>query len=124
MTIYLVMYKNYYIVAMKVNIFEAKARLSELVEAARSGQPVTICRRNTPVAHLVGVGEARSVSRPVGKARGQFVVPPAFFDALPAAFVETFYPAIDGTSGSTTAADGPAAPPAPSSAPRRRGGRR
>jgi prevent-host-death family protein len=108
---------------MKVNIFEAKARLSELVDAARSGLSVTICRRNTPVAHLVGVSVARSAPRPVGGARGQVVVPSAFFDPLPDAFVEAFYPAIDGESVAATAADGPAAPPAPSRAPRRRRGR-
>jgi len=124
MTLYLVIYMAYYMVAMKVNIFEAKARLSELVDAAQSGQPVTICRRNTPVAHLVGVGVARSASRPVGGARGLVVVPPAFFDALPDAFVDAFYPAIDEASRGATAADGPSAPPAPSRAPRRRGGRR
>src|SRR5512137_1090025 len=105
-------------VGMKVNIFEAKARLSELVDAARSGMSVTICRRNTPVAHLVGVGVARSSPRPVGGARGQVVVPPAFFDPLPDAFVEAFYPAINGTAGVATAAEGPAAPPKPPRAAR------
>jgi prevent-host-death family protein len=123
MTIYMVMYKVHYMVVMKVNIFEAKARLSELVDAARSGVSVTICRRNTPVAHLVGVGAARSAPRPVGGARGQFVVPPAFFDALPDVFLEAFYPAIDGKSGGATAADGPVAPPEKPRAARRRGGR-
>jgi prevent-host-death family protein len=114
------MYKVNYMVVMKVNIFEAKARLSELVDAARAGMSVTICRRNTAVAHLVGVGVARSAPRPLGGARGQFVVPPAFFDALPAAFVDAFYPAIDGKPGVATAADGPVAPPVPSNAHRRR----
>jgi prevent-host-death family protein len=110
-------------VVMKVNIFEAKARLSELVDAAQSGTSVTICRRNTPVAHLVGVGVARSAPRPVGGARGQFVVPATFFLALPDAFVEAFYPAIDGASGVATAADGAAAPPEKPRAARRRGRR-
>jgi prevent-host-death family protein len=108
---------------MKVNIFEAKARLSELVDAARSGASVTICRRNTPVAQMVGVGIARSAPRPVGGAKGQFAVPPAFFDPLPDAFVETFYPGIDGKSGVAAAAEGPVAPPEPPRAARRRGRR-
>ena len=120
MTFYLVMYMAYYMVVMKVNIFAAKARLSELVDAAQSGQSVTICRRNKPVAHLVGVSAARSAPRPVGGARGQFVVPAAFFDALPDAFIDAFSPAVDGPAGMSTAADGPAAPPEPSPAPRRR----
>ena len=123
MAIDMVMNIVHYMGNMKVNIFEAKARLSELIDAAEAGQLVTICRRNRPVAHLVGIGVVRSAARPIGGARGQLVVPPAFFDALPDAFVDAFYPAIDGDSGVATAADGQAAPPTQSSATRRRGAR-
>ena len=35
-----------------VNIFEAKAKLSEYVEAAERGERVLICKRNRPVAEL------------------------------------------------------------------------
>ena len=38
-----------------VNLAEAKARLSELVERAASGEPVCITRRGKPVAQLIGV---------------------------------------------------------------------
>lgn len=38
-----------------VNLAEAKARLSELVERAASGEPVCITRRGKPVAQLTRV---------------------------------------------------------------------
>jgi prevent-host-death family protein len=108
---------------MKVNIFEAKARLSELIEAAEAGERVTICRRNRPVAELTRVTARPTALRPIGGARGLLVVPPAFFDPLPEALVETFYPAIEPRQQVATAAEGPPASGAstPPVAPRRRG---
>ncbi len=41
--------------AMKVGSFEAKTRLSELLEKVRRGETVTITRHGTPVARLVPV---------------------------------------------------------------------
>ena len=109
-------------VTMKVNIFEAKARLSELVDAVEAGTPVTICRRNRPIAQLVRVAAAPVAERPVGGARGAFTVPPAFFDPLPDSMIDTFYPPLDATTGLPAVAEG-TAPARPKPAPRRRGGR-
>ncbi len=75
---------------IKVNIFEAKARLSEFLEAVEAGERVLICKRNQPVAELTRVFPARSAPRPVGGAKGQFVVPPTFFAPLPEEFVGAF----------------------------------
>jgi prevent-host-death family protein len=36
-----------------INIADLKARLSEFVELAESGEEVLVCRRNLPVARLV-----------------------------------------------------------------------
>ena len=77
---------------IKVNIFQAKARLSEFLDAVAAGEHVVICKRNQPVAELTKVKAARTASRPVGGAKGQVSVPAAFFDPLPDEFVETFYP--------------------------------
>lgn len=107
MVIDLVMYRYHIMVAMKVNIFEAKARLSELVDAAQAGTPVTICRRNRPVAQLVSVTAARTAERPVGGARGDVFLSPAFFDPLPESVIETFYPRLDSETPGLAAADGP-----------------
>ena len=40
---------------LNVNIAEAKARLSELVERSEAGETVTLMRRGTPVATIVPV---------------------------------------------------------------------
>jgi prevent-host-death family protein len=42
---------------MRINILEAKNRLSELIRAARAGEEVVIANRGRPVARLVAVDE-------------------------------------------------------------------
>ena len=72
-----------YMTMIVVNIHEAKAKLSEYLEAVAGGQRVLICKRNQPVAELRAVVAARTEPRPVGLARGRLVVPDAFFEPLP-----------------------------------------
>jgi prevent-host-death family protein len=38
---------------MKVSVAEAKNRLPELIKAVEDGEPVTICRRGTPVVDII-----------------------------------------------------------------------
>jgi prevent-host-death family protein len=66
-----------------VNIFEAKAKLSEYLDMAAHGERVLICKRNRPVVELHAVESARTTARPVGLARGRLTVPPSFFEPLP-----------------------------------------
>lgn len=42
-----------------VNLAEAKAHLSRLVEEARAGEPICITRRGKPVAQIVAVAAPR-----------------------------------------------------------------
>lgn len=42
-----------------VNLADAKARLSELVERAAAGDPVRITRRGKPIALITAVGAAK-----------------------------------------------------------------
>jgi antitoxin (DNA-binding transcriptional repressor) of toxin-antitoxin stability system len=93
----------YYMTMKIVNIYEAKAKLSEYLDAAAGGERVLICKRNQPVAELRAIPGARTSLRPVGKAAGRLGVPPAFFDPLPDEFVAFFSPGDDG-------ADAPARP--------------
>jgi antitoxin (DNA-binding transcriptional repressor) of toxin-antitoxin stability system len=76
-----------------VNIFEAKAKLTECIEAAAAGERVLICKRNHPVAELRAVPGARTTPRMVGGATGRLNVPAAFFDPLPEEVVSSFFPA-------------------------------
>jgi prevent-host-death family protein len=46
---------------MKVNMLEAKNRLSELVRSAQAGEEVVIANRGEPVARLIAVGKHRGV---------------------------------------------------------------
>lgn len=95
---------GYNMTMKKVNIFEAKARLSECIDAVQRGEQVIICRRNRPVAELRAIGVARTALRPVGGAKG-LKIPDAFFEPLPDAVIDVFY--------------GDASPPAPSRAAER-----
>lgn len=46
-----------------IGIYEAKSKLSELVQRAEAGQEVTITRRGQPVAKLVPARRARRLDR-------------------------------------------------------------
>ena len=55
----------------QVNIYEAKASLSALLQAVERGEEIVITNRNKPVAKLVGIDKPRS--RPVfGSATAAF----------------------------------------------------
>jgi prevent-host-death family protein len=88
-----------------VNIFEAKAKLSEYLDMAAHGERVLICKRNRPVVELHAVQSARTTPRPVGLARGRFSVPPSFFEPLPDDVLGGF----EGAAGPAMAAPGPRA---------------
>ena len=72
------------IVMSKVNIFEIKARFSEYVDRAVSGEHVVICRHNKPVAELRAVEGAQVEPRPIGPLPGRptFDVPSSFFEPM------------------------------------------
>jgi prevent-host-death family protein len=62
-----------------VNVHEAKAQLSELLERASRGELIVIAKRGRPIVRLVPI-EDRSPRRP-GIAKGR--VTDAFFEPLP-----------------------------------------
>jgi len=73
-----------------INVHEAKARLSKYLDAVASGETVVICKRNRPVAELRAVEQKRTEPRPLGGAKG-IVIPPSFFDPMPAEWLDEFY---------------------------------
>jgi len=73
-----------------VNVHEAKAKLSECLEAVAAGERVLICKRNQPVAELRAVAAVRTAPRPVGLAKGRLAVSDGFFEPLPASVVTAF----------------------------------
>ena len=67
-----------------VNIADAKARLSEYVEAAMRGERVIICNRNRPVVELRAVEQAPAQPRDLSPVYpGQTFMTDAFFEPLP-----------------------------------------
>lgn len=79
-----------YMTMKVVNVHEAKAKLSEFLDAAAAGERILICKRNQPVAELRAVASARTQPRPIGKAAGEVVLESSFFDPLPEDLLETF----------------------------------
>lgn len=72
-----------------VNIFEAKAKLSEYLEAVARGERVMICKRNRPIAELRAV-DAAPAARQLGAAAGAVKVSAAFFEPLPDNLLDAF----------------------------------
>ncbi len=74
-----------------VNIHEAKAKLSEYLEAVARGEQVVICNHNRPVAELKAIpAETAGKPRPIGLAKGQVTIPASFFDPLPDDLLDAF----------------------------------
>jgi prevent-host-death family protein len=65
-----------------VNIYEAKTRLSQLVEEAAAGKDVVIARAGRPVARLTRLSRA-GAKRKLGMLDGRFRIPDDFNRPLP-----------------------------------------
>ncbi len=73
---------------MEVNIYEAKAQLSKLVEAAERGEEVIIARAGKPKVRLVPV--TQQGNRRLGIDQGVFQIPDDFDGPLPAEVLKAF----------------------------------
>lgn len=72
---------------MQVNIAEAKAHFSALVQKALTGEEVVIARDNKPLVKLVPVERVAKRRQP-GSAKGKVLFVADDFDRLPADFDE------------------------------------
>jgi antitoxin (DNA-binding transcriptional repressor) of toxin-antitoxin stability system len=73
-----------------VNIAEAKAGLSRLLRAVRSGDAVIICDHNVPVAELRALPTANPQKRKLGPERPGFEIPASFSEPLPSDLARAF----------------------------------
>ena len=71
-----------------VNIYDAKTRLSQLVDEAANGGEVIIARNGRPVARLVPFQRPPVVRKP-GRLRGKIRIGRDFDDPLPADWFDT-----------------------------------
>lgn len=74
----------------KVNIHEAKTRLSQLVERVESGEEIVIARAGRPVARLVPLAP-RAGRRKLGLLDGRFRIPDDLNAPLPAKLLQAFH---------------------------------
>lgn len=72
-----------------VNIYEAKTRLSQLMDQAAAGQDVVVCRNGKPLARITRLEPVRLPIR-WGLLKGQFRVPEDFDDPLPSGVLAGF----------------------------------
>ena len=68
---------------MQVNIYEAKTRLSELVEQASRGETVVIAKSGTPMAKLVPLSHGPKRKIKYGLMKGKIEIADDFDAPLP-----------------------------------------
>ena len=64
---------------MEINISEAKAQLSKLINLAYHGEKIVICKKNLPLVDLVR--HQPKAKRKLGLLEGKFVMPSSSFEA-------------------------------------------
>ncbi len=72
-----------------VNLYEAKTKLSELVERAAKGEEIVIAKAGKPRAKLVPVPVQKGM-RPAGLWKGKIAIPENFDDPLPEEVLKAF----------------------------------
>jgi prevent-host-death family protein len=77
------------VMAVEVNVHEAKTHLSRLLEQAMEGEDVIIMRAGRQLARLTPM-ETAPVQRKLGTAKGDFVVPDDFDGPLPEEILAEF----------------------------------
>lgn len=75
---------------IRLNVHEAKTHLSRYLARLAEGELILLCKRNVPIAEIRPVRQPRTERRPVGLAKGQLEVPPAFFEPLPDEILDAF----------------------------------
>lgn len=87
---------------IKVNLADAKSRLSQYLDSVERGETVILCRRNVPVAEIRPLPRPLTEPRPIGT-DPDLVIPDSFFDPLP----EDLLDAFEGGRASSGAAPSP-----------------
>ena len=75
---------------IQLNIHEAKTNLSKYLKDLTADEPILLCKRNVPVAKIVGLKSKSAKKRVIGLAKGDFIVPDDFSDPLPDEMLAAF----------------------------------
>ncbi|MBM4254427.1 MAG: type II toxin-antitoxin system Phd/YefM family antitoxin [Deltaproteobacteria bacterium] len=74
----------------KVNLHEVKTHLSRYLPLLEKGESILLCKRNVPIAEIRPLPPQKKRKRPIGLAKGEFIVPPEFFEPLPDDILNAF----------------------------------
>jgi antitoxin (DNA-binding transcriptional repressor) of toxin-antitoxin stability system len=66
----------------RLNIYDLKTHLSKHLERVQAGETILVCKRNIPIAELRPISPRRREPRPIGLAKGWFVIPDSFYEPL------------------------------------------
>jgi len=73
-----------------INVYQAKTKLSELIDRAAAGEEIVISRHGRPVARLVPYGPAAGKRRKLGALAGRVRVAEDFDAPLPEEILANF----------------------------------
>jgi prevent-host-death family protein len=73
------------ILMRQINVHEAKAKLTEYLDAALRGERIVIARRNVPLVELKAIAQTSSVPRSIGAGPREdgYELPDSFWEPLP-----------------------------------------
>lgn len=66
----------------KLDVHDLKTHFSKHLLRVEGGETIIVCRGNVPIAELRPIPARRAEARPIGLAKGWFVVPEAFHEPL------------------------------------------
>jgi prevent-host-death family protein len=73
-----------------INVYQAKTRLSELLDRAAAGEEIVIARHGRPIARLVAYTPPARKRRKLGLLAGKWDVPEDFDAPLPEEILDAF----------------------------------
>lgn len=73
-----------------INVYQAKTRLSELLDRAAAGEEIVIARHGRPIARLVAYTPPARKRRKLGLLAGKWDVPDDFDAPLPEEILDAF----------------------------------
>ena len=75
---------------IRLNVHQAKTHLSKYLDQLSAGETIVLCKRNTPVAEIRAIPQARKVKRPIGLAKNRLKITKSFFKPLPDELLDAF----------------------------------
>jgi prevent-host-death family protein len=73
-----------------INVYQAKTKLSELIDRAAAGEEIVISRHGRPVARLVAYKPRTVKRRKLGLLAGKWDIPENFDEPLPDDVLDAF----------------------------------